>query len=71
MTVYSKPALDRAREHAVAAERERCAKIVEGVVHMERYRMWPQISTTGNRSDDSDIVKFCDKIAAVIRAANQ
>ncbi len=61
--------IDMIVEKAIFAERERCAKIVQGEVHKEHYRMWPQISTVGNRSDDSDIVKFCDKLAAAIRDA--
>ena len=52
---------------AINAERERCAKIVEGEVYETRYRKWPQISTIGNRAEDSEVAKHCRALAAVIR----
>ena len=42
----------------VVAERERCARLVEGVV----YRMGD-----GNRSNKSDLVRHCNELAALIR----
>lgn len=50
---------------AVAAERERCAKMIEGSVFKERYRTWQWYA--GNRSVDSELVKFCDAAASAIR----
>lgn len=57
---------------ATMAERERCAKIVEGEVYKHRYRTWPLLSPgqheePGNRSEDSDITKHCHKLAAALR----
>lgn len=57
-------------EQAVAAERERCAKIIEGRVYNQRYREWPEWGT-GNRSNDCEITKFADAIAKAIRGGNQ
>lgn len=45
---------------------EECAKIVEGRVHKEHYREWPEWGP-GNRSNDSELVKFCDVLAEAIR----
>jgi len=56
----------RMQNEAVARERERCAKIVEGVVLNERYREWPWWGP-GNRNKDSEMVRFCDFAAAEIR----
>lgn len=48
---------------------EHCARIVEGDVYKQLYRTWPAIpSYIGNRSNDSDIVKHCDALAAALRA---
>jgi hypothetical protein len=47
---------------------EECARIVEGRVVHENYREWPQVSSQGNRADDSYIVQHCDKLAAAIRS---
>ncbi len=63
----SDDAIGRSIDHAVAAERERCAKIVEGEVFKEVYRTWPQIGD-GDRATDSDIVQHCNALAAAIRA---
>ena len=52
---------------AVAAERERCARIVEGDVYFDHYRKWPLISPEGNRSKDSEVAKHCSALATVIR----
>lgn len=70
-SVHGSPEIDAIVEKAILNERERCAKIVQGEVHKERYRMWPRLSKSGNRSDDSDIVKFCDSLAAAIRDPHQ
>jgi hypothetical protein len=67
MTVYSKAALDLTKEQAVVAERERCARLVEGDVFMTRYRQWPKVND-GSRSNESEIVKLCDALAALIRS---
>jgi len=53
---------------AMFGQAERCAKLVEGEVFKERYRTWPWVHPDGNRSNDSDIVKHCDAIAAAIRS---
>jgi len=45
---------------------EAAAKVVEGRVYKERYREWT--FQGGNRSDDSEIVKFANRAAAAIRA---
>lgn len=48
---------------------ERAARIVEGDVYKERYRTWPAIpGYEGNRSNDSELVRHCDALAAAIRA---
>jgi hypothetical protein len=52
---------------AVIAEREACARIVEGRVHKEHYREWPEWGM-GNRSNGSEAVSLCDALAAAIRA---
>lgn len=57
----------------VIAEREACAEIAVGeVYHNERFRTWPwwkpqPDGTRGNRSNESDIVRHADDIAAAIR----
>jgi len=48
------------------AERERCAKLVEGEIYKERYRIWPGLDW-GNRDRDQELVRFCDAMAALIR----
>lgn len=55
-----------AAEIALENERERCAKIVEGQSFREHYREWPWFGT-GNRSNDSDLVIFCDAAVTQIR----
>lgn len=59
----------RRPSHTQGAEamREAAASIVEGRVFEERYREWPQWGS-GNRSNDSEIVRLCDALAAAIRA---
>ena len=47
--------LEAARADAVAVERERCARLVEGKVYMDRYREWPWLHD-GNRSADQEVV---------------
>jgi hypothetical protein len=56
----------RLRE-ALEAEREACAKIVEGRVYKTRYREWPEWGA-GNRSADDEAVKLTAALAAAIRA---
>jgi len=58
----------------VAAERrgiERSAKVASGEIYKERYRTWPFWKKAdgwqGNVSDESDIAKHSDSIAAAIR----
>lgn len=53
-------------ERQILIERERCAKIVEGIVYHHRYRTWPWWGT-GNLANESEMVKFCDAAAAEIR----
>lgn len=59
--------IKKAAEAARDAERERCAKLVEGEVYKDHYRKWPMISADGNRSNDDDVVKYCDALASLIR----
>lgn len=47
---------------------EECAKIVEGNIVHGQYREWPAYSGQGNRSNDCEIVRLCDRLAAAIRA---
>lgn len=47
-------------------ERERCARLIEGVPHKEHYRIWPGLDW-GDRANDSELVRFCDAIAAIVR----
>lgn len=63
---YGDALVDLIVEKAVAAERERCAKIIEGDLYEHRYRTWPWFGD-GNRSNDSEMVKFCDAAATAIR----
>ena len=51
----------------VEAEREACARLVEGNLIDERYREWPSFGP-GNRGNDSEVVQFTRNIAAAIRA---
>lgn len=57
---------------AVETEREACARLVQGVPYKERYRQWPEITGVGegagNRSNDSEIVRWCDDLAHAIRS---
>jgi hypothetical protein len=62
-----RPAQLNGYDFGIAAERERCAKLVEGVVLAERYRTWPQLGL-GDRDQQDEIVKHCDALAALIRA---
>lgn len=64
-------AVVQAIARAIMAERERCAKIAKGEVYAHFYRTWPfwpvqKDGKRGNLSNDSEIVKHCDKIAAAI-----
>jgi hypothetical protein len=47
---------------------EECAKIVEGQVIHHRYREWPAASAQGNRENESEIVRHCDRLAEAIRS---
>lgn len=55
---------------AIAAEREACAKIVEGEVVAERYRTWSYMHGVGNRSHECEITRHSDKLADAIRNRN-
>lgn len=48
---------------------ERCAKVAEGKIYKEYYRKWS--FSTGNRSNDSEITKHSDAIAAALRALKE
>jgi Lar family restriction alleviation protein len=52
------------RERAI----EECARIVEGNIIHDQYREWPAYSGQGNRSNDSEVVRLCDRLASAIRA---
>lgn len=54
---------------ARAEEREACARIIrgQGLYGRPHYREWPAI-WLGNRSVDSELVKFCDAAVTAIRA---
>lgn len=61
---------------AVMAERERCAKIAEGQTYKERYRTWAwwlplRDGTRGNVSQQSEMARHADDIAAAIREGQQ
>lgn len=57
------------------AEREACALIAEGAPYVGQYRTWPWWTnpdgSIGNRSNESEIVRHADKIAAAIRARKE
>ncbi len=61
----------QAIDFAVTGERERCAKIVEGQSYKEHYRMWPEVSTVGNRSMDDETTKHCMALATAVRGVGQ
>lgn len=55
--------------HLRAGQREEIARMVRGDVYKENYRTWPAIpGYTGNRSNESEIVRHCDKLAEAILA---
>ena len=52
---------------AVAAERERCAKIAEGEIVFECYRRWSCWNPHGDRSKEWEGTDLADSIAAAIK----
>lgn len=44
------------------------AEIVRGQIYRTHYRTWPQLGD-GDRTNDSEIVRHCDRLAAAIEAA--
>lgn len=53
--------------------RERAASLAGGEIYHDHYRTWPwwvdsKWGGRGNRSNDSELVKHCDEIAAAIRS---
>lgn len=65
--VFVEPADMLALIEGIAAERERCAKIVRGRVVSGHYREWPEYGP-GNRHEADELVKFSDALATAIES---
>lgn len=59
----------KAVDAAIAIVLEDAAKVAEGLPFKEHYRAWS--FTYGDRSNDSDVTRHCDLLAAAIRSINK